>query len=201
MSIISPASYTSFQSLLGGLALLSLILCVAVRSAVLRRRGIRAMLFGKTDKSDFLLILGLLAIVYSVTARSLGLPMWGPLLKPFWEAAVPGWIGLAFCVFAVIGMILTLASFGDSFRVGIDVETPSSLVTDGMFGISRNPIYLSMLTMLIGQFLIHRNIVITAVTIFFAVIIHRQILREEKFLKENYGEEYAAYCLKVRRYI
>ena len=30
---------------------------------------------------------------------------------------------------------------------------------------------------------------------------HRQILREEAFLKKQYGGEYAAYCAKVRRYI
>ncbi|MDR2500992.1 MAG: hypothetical protein LBD37_07940 [Treponema sp.] len=43
------------------------------------------------------------------------------------------------------------------------------------------------------------------ITISFLVIliitIHRQILREEKFLKKHYGNEYEEYCNQVRRYL
>jgi hypothetical protein len=42
---------------------------------------------------------------------------------------------------ALIGFAVTLKSFGDSFRVGIDEKKPDKLVTSGMFAISRNPIY------------------------------------------------------------
>jgi protein-S-isoprenylcysteine O-methyltransferase Ste14 len=34
-----------------------------------------------------------------------------------------------------------------------------------------------------------------------AVVIHRQILREEAFLQSHYGEEFTQYRGKVRRYI
>jgi len=51
------------------------------------------------------------------------------------------------------------------------------------------------------MFLIHHNLLITIAAVFFAAMIHRQILREEAFLKKQYGGEYAAYCAKVRRYI
>ena len=33
------------------------------------------------------------------------------------------------------------------------------------------------------------------------VVIHRQVLREEAFLRQHYGDEYAAYCRRVRRYV
>jgi len=191
----------NYQTLFSGLALLMLIACVASRAVMLRKRGIRAMVFGETDKRDFVLVAVLLAIVYAAVARSLGLPMWGVLLKPFWESAVPGWVGVGLCALSIVCFILSLISFGDSFRVGIDEKTSSKLMTVGMFAISRNPVYLSILIMLAGQFLIHRNIVITAAVIFFPAMIHRQILREEVFLKKTFGEEYADYCGKVRRYI
>jgi len=191
----------NYQFLFSGIAFLVIVSCVIVRTAVLRRRGIRAMVFGETDKSDFYLVAVLIAIVYAATARSLGLPMWRQLLEPFWESAVPGWIGVALCALAVVMFILTLVSFGDSFRVGIDEKAPAPLKTGGTFAISRNPLYLGMLLLLAGLFLIHRNLLIVAAAAFFAAMIHRQILREETFLKENYGEEYSDYCGKVRRYI
>jgi len=43
--------------------------------------------------------------------------------------------------------------------------------------------------------------VIAVGIILFALAIHRQILREEKFLLAHYGEEYKNYRKKVRRYI
>ncbi|MDR0305399.1 MAG: hypothetical protein LBI42_01030 [Chitinispirillales bacterium] len=36
---------------------------------------------------------------------------------------------------------------------------------------------------------------------FFVTVIHRQVLREEKFLRKHYGEEYENYCRRVRRYL
>jgi len=50
-------------------------------------------------------------------------------------------------------------------------------------------------------FLVHRNIVIAVSVGLFALTIHRQILREEKFLAAQYSEEYAEYRKKVRRYL
>lgn len=98
-------------------------------------------------------------------------------------------------------MIFTLISFGDSFRVGIDEEKPDRLVTTGMFGFSRNPIYVCFDSFFIGLFLVHKNIVILVAVIAFALLIHRQILREERFLRSHYGAEYEEYCRNVRRYL
>jgi len=201
MNTFTAMSPSSLQSVLSGCVVALLIICVVIRAAVLRRRGIRAMVFGRTDKSDFLLVVLVLAIVYGAAARTLGLPMWDPLRIPFWASALPGWVGLAVCVFALVFFILTLASFGESFRVGIDDEKPAGLKTNGTFAISRNPLYLCFLLVLTGLFLIHRNIVFIAALVVFALAINRQVLREEKFLDAQYGDEYIAYKKKVRRYI
>ena len=53
----------------------------------------------------------------------------------------------------------------------------------------------------IGQLFIAPNLASLIVAVFFGVVIHRQILREEKFLRAHYGQEYADYCGKVRRYL
>jgi len=174
---------------------------VRFRAAVLRKRGICAIVFGKTDKSDFLLVPCVLAIAYSALAKPSGLPMWNALIRPFWSSTVPGWVGLALCVVANIGFARTLACFGESFRVGIDEDKPGDLITNGMFAISRNPIYVCFLFFLFGLFLVHRHIIITAAFVVFTLAIHRQVLREERFLAQHYGAEYDDYRRRVRRYI
>ena len=177
------------------------VIMVQIRAAILRRRGIRVMVFGVSNKSDFLLVPMVLAIAYTAVANTFGLPMWDMLIRPFWDSTIPGWVGLVLCVIAVIGFAATLASFGDSFRVGIDEKTTDKLITSGMFAISRNPIYVCFLMFFVGLFLIHRNIVIAVAVVLFAAAIHRQVLREEKFLATHYGKEYEAYRKKVRRYL
>ena len=177
------------------------VIIVQVRAAILRKHGIRVIVFGQTDKSDFLLVPLVLAIAYTALANTFGLPMWNVLISPFWDSTTPGWAGLAICVISVIGFALTLASFGSSFRVGIDENTPDKLVTSGMFAISRNPIYVCFLLFFTGMFIIHRNIVIAVAVVLFALAIHKQVLREEKFLASHYGEEYEEYRRKVRRYL
>ena len=177
------------------------IIMVVLRSAMLRKQGIRAMVFGETDKSDFLLVPLVIAIAYAALANTFGLPMWNALIHPFWSSEIPGWAGLLLCTLSVVGFALTLVSFGNSFRVGIDENTPDKLITSGMFAISRNPIYVCFLIFITGLFLIHRNIVIAVAASLFALAIHRQIIREEVFLASHYGAEYEEYCKNVRRYL
>src|SRR5262249_12080510 len=69
------------------------------------------------------------------------------------------------------------------------------------FAFSRNPIYVAFAIILIGEFLIFPNwislIYLGAATWLF----HRQILREEEYLKGHYGRAYEQYCRRVRRYL
>jgi len=190
----------AIQNILSICAFALFVITVLIRAAILRRRGIKVLVFGQTNKSDFLLVPLMLAIAYTVLAKVFRLPIWEPLIRPFWEKIIPGWFGLGLCGIAIVGFAFTLVSFGDSFRVGIDENKPDRLVTTGMFAFSRNPIYVCFLMFFAGLFLIHRNIVIAVAIVLFALAIHRQVLREEKFLKSHYGMEYLDYCKNVRRY-
>ena len=192
---------SNIQINLSGVCFILLVVLLIGRSLLMRKKGIKAIVFGRTDRSDFLLLPVVLFLAYSLTASIFGLPMWQPLIKPFWESLIPGWIGLVFCIVALVGIAFGLISFKDSFRVGIDEEKPDKLVTSGFFAISRNPLYVCFIIFIIGMFLIHRNVIISCVIILFPLAIHRQILREETFLKEHYGSDYIDYCEKVRRYL
>jgi len=189
------------QMYISGVAFALLIVLIGSRALLMHRKGIRAIVFGRTDKSDFLLLPVMVLLFYSVFSQIFGLPMWSFLVSPFWHTAAPGWVGLALCAIALVGIAVGLISFKDSFRVGIDESKPDALITTGIFAVSRNPLYICFSLFFLGMFLVHRNILISFAVILFPLAIHRQILREEEFLKKHYGDEYEEYCKKVRRYL
>lgn len=188
-------------SYLSVLALIFLVALAAGRGFMLRKRGINAFVFGVTDKSDFLLMPVVALLFYTVLACAFGLPFPAALKSPFYEFSVVRWLGMAVCAASLIWFAVTLKAFGDSFRIGIDEDTPDKLVTDGVFAISRNPIYLAFISFISGMLMVYPNITILLVLVVFEIVIHRQVLREEKFLRGHYGDEYEEYCRRVRRYI
>jgi protein-S-isoprenylcysteine O-methyltransferase Ste14 len=92
-------------------------------------------------------------------------------------------------------------SFGDSWRVGIDNDQPGSLITKGAFSFSRNPIFLAIDLYTIGTFLINSTKIFLFTGLFIGLVIHYQIINEEKHLKKAYGQIYLDYQSNVRRYL
>ena len=89
----------------------------------------------------------------------------------------------------------------DSWRIGIDRETETELVTTRLFGISRNPIFLGMILSLIGLFFVTPNALTLIFLILGYILIQIQIRLEEEFLIEQHGQAYKEYKQKVRRFI
>jgi protein-S-isoprenylcysteine O-methyltransferase Ste14 len=193
---------TELFNILSIILLCSFFALFFTRIIMLKRRGIKVFVFGKTDTSDFLLVPFMLLLVYVAFASSLSLPFPEILIKPLIERGLLAIIGILLGTAGVVGFAFSLKAFGDSFRVGIDDENPDKLITNGMFSISRNPIYVSFIFFFFGLMLVNMNIAsIVMLFGFFIPIVHRQIIREEKFMKKHYGEQYVEYCERVRRYL
>ncbi len=81
-------------------------------------------------------------------------------------------------------------------------EKTASIVKTGVFGISRNPMYLGMLLILIGiGVFLGSPINIIILIVFVAAITSLQIKPEEEILEAKFGSDYAAYRDNVRRWI
>lgn len=186
----------------GYLAALTIVLLlgmVLTRVLLLRRAGIRAMHFGKIDKTDFLIPPVALFYFYTIFAAAFGWPHVST--RKFFHSDVAAWIGVGLCFSGLLVLLISLVSFGTSFRVGIDVDHPNKLVTTGIFAVSRNPIYVGFGLVLIGEFLVFPNWVPLVYLAAGTWLFHRQVLREEDFMRKQYGQEYAEYCRGVRRYV
>jgi protein-S-isoprenylcysteine O-methyltransferase Ste14 len=110
-------------------------------------------------------------------------------------------LGVMLIMFGLIPFILAYVSFGTSWRIGIDRKTPGSLVTGGIFAVTRNPIYVGMILLFFGIFLINSTWFFLIFALLAVVAIHFQILREEEFLKKQYGASYDEYSERVARYL
>ena len=179
-------------------SLAALVFCVIFRSVRLKREGIKAIHFGGTDKKDYLIPPVVLLYFYLIAAYTFDLPKIGSLMT---ESPTAAWVGVTFCICAPIMFFWGIYSFGKSFRVGIDENKPGNLVSTGAFAVSRNPLYIAFMMILVGVFLIF------PVWIFFVYLIigmwriDHQVCLEENALRKIYGKEYDDYCNRVRRYI
>ena len=108
-------------------------------------------------------------------------------------------------VFIVAGLFLLVTANGLFNAAGTNVipfREVTTLVTTGVYRISRNPMYLGMLSVLIGVAVTVGATTALLVPPIFAAIIQTRFIRgEEQMLRDAYPEEYAAYCNKVRRWI
>jgi len=178
-----------------------LIIMVLIRSMMLRRHGIKAIVFGVTNKTDYFMLPIILFFFYGLLASIFNLPFPYILIRSFWEIDILYIISIVICTISIIWFGITIKVFGKSFRVGIDEISNDKLITIGTFSISRNPIYVGFITFFIGIFISYSNVLIILFLLFLIIMIHRQIIREEIFLKKYYGKEYEEYCKKTRRYI
>jgi protein-S-isoprenylcysteine O-methyltransferase Ste14 len=103
------------------------------------------------------------------------------------------------------GLALDVWAAGLFSRAGTTVkplEPSSALVTRGPFRLSRNPMYLGMMVILVGLGMVLGSLAPFAVVPAFALLIeHRFIRREEAMLEETFGAAYAEYRSKVRRWL
>jgi protein-S-isoprenylcysteine O-methyltransferase Ste14 len=181
------------------LTIVLIIGMVITRVILLKRKGVEAMNFGKMDRTDFLIPPFALFYFYLVFANAFHLPTVSR--QEFFQSEPIGWVGVFFCLAGLALLLWSIISFGQSFRVGIDAAAPGKLITSGAFSFSRNPIYVAFATILAGQFLIFPNWILLVFTGAAIWLFHRQVMREEDFLKSHYGKEFAEYCNRVRRYL
>ena len=111
------------------------------------------------------------------------------------------YIGLALLLFSFIWIVTAQVNMKNSWRIGIDAETKTELITSGLFFISRNPVFFGMFLSLSGLFLITPNALTLLLFILGYVLIQIQIRLEEDFLKKEHGQKYLEYKQKVRRFI
>lgn len=173
---------------------------------VLKRTGVNPVVFkGSDDAHDFigrifkLLFALIVAVVfaYSLSPEAYRYSVPIEWLEHIWLKS----LGVALMLLSLIWTIVAQSQMGVSWRIGIDSEHRTQLVQAGVFGFSRNPIFLGMMLTLLGLFLVIPNALTLLTFIMGVVLIQIQVRLEEDFLNGSHGVEYERYCRRVRRWL
>ena len=111
------------------------------------------------------------------------------------------WFG---AVLVIAGVGVSVAAKRQFQRVGTNVytfEEPGELVTEGLFSISRNPMYLGLVLAGFGAALVSATLPALVLSAAFALIVrYWYIAFEENAMLRRFGEPYQDYCWRVGRW-
>lgn len=129
-----------------------------------------------------------------------------PMTFPIGRPGVGHWIGAYVAGgLIVLGLAVFVAAVRGFARAGTPVpgtRPTSALVTTGIHGWSRNPIYVGTLLVYVGVGLIVRSSWILILVLPVAVTMRYAVVAlEEAYLEERFGDAYRAYKARVRRWV
>ena len=139
-------------------------------------------------------------IALAIIALGVGLGVtWPAKIVPTpWQYIVGGVIIIA----ALLLATNAFRNFGQAKTPVPTYRTPTTLVTSGVYAITRNPIYLSMMLLIMGLGVTLDNVWLLLLAAVFQQIIRWGVIaREEKYLEAKFGEEYRTFKEQTRRWI
>ncbi len=88
-------------------------------------------------------------------------------------------------------------------KTNVNVRKPTtSIVTTGVFNFTRNPLYLSLVLLMLTLGALANSLWIIVLTVPFIVVLTKGVIeREEEYLEHKFRDEYTSYKSRVRRWI
>ena len=143
--------------------------------------------------------------VLFIAAILLGLA--GPLLAVTGVVVADPPVAVQVCglVLALAGFAATLAGqvgMGSSWRVGVDPGERTTLVTTGVFGVIRNPVFSAMVAAQAGVVLMVPTWPSVLALVVLVVAVELQVRAiEEPYLRAMHGSAYAGYAARAGRFV
>lgn len=183
------------------------LLVFVLRSFLLwKKTKITPLTFNKGDDAHGFngKIFGIISIIELVIVSIYAfVPSWHKYLLSFWYLENDNlvYVGWTLLISSLVFVWFAQSSMKESWRIGIDEENDTKLITNGLFKISRNPIFLGVIVANVGLFLVLPNAFTLLIVALSIVSINTQVRLEEEFLKKQFGNEYLEYSKKVRRWV
>jgi protein-S-isoprenylcysteine O-methyltransferase Ste14 len=136
--------------------------------------------------------------------------VWVPYLLTHWESGAEFFgpfvhreIGVALILLGASGLIESFVRFVMKGRgTPAPIAPPETLVVTGLYRFVRNPMYVSILAMLIGESLWLARVELAIYAgVVFAVTALWVGIYEEPTLRRKFGASYATYCANVPRFL
>lgn len=163
-----------------------------------KQRGIQTRQIGRRKEKS------IHTVELLMSAATLGAPIAQLLSIAFgWSYLTANARFTGFCT-GMLGdaiFLLSVLCMKDSWRAGIPDKEKTELVTTGIYRFSRNPAFLGFDLMYVGVLLLYGNLLTLSFSAFAIVMLHLQILQEERYLVNTFGTPYQEYCRHVSRYL
>lgn len=112
------------------------------------------------------------------------------------------WLALAVGGLGMLGVFYAQGAMGSSWRVGVDKEERTELVTGGPFRFVRNPIYAAMIPSMAAYALVVANACALAALAALLIGLEIQVrLSEERHMLRVHGDVYRAYAARTGRFL
>lgn len=126
------------------------------------------------------------------------------LIGPFVGAPVANttWLGALLIALATFGTFRAQLEMSRSWRIGVDPDEKTELITHGLFARVRNPIFSFMILASVGFALACPTpLALLAPPLLFVALELQVRLVEEPYLARAHGESYLAYARRVGRFV
>lgn len=111
-------------------------------------------------------------------------------------------VGIALAVSGIAGTLYAQLAMGTSWRIGVDHDERTTLVTTGPFALVRNPIFAAMLPTALGLALLVPSWIALAGAAGLLLALELQVrVVEEPYLLSAHGTGYAEYASRVGRFV
>jgi protein-S-isoprenylcysteine O-methyltransferase Ste14 len=122
---------------------------------------------------------------------------------PFLAAEATRLAGLAFIIAGVPGLLDSFARFAlQGLGTPAPIAPPRNLVVSGLYRYVRNPIYVAVVAVILGQAVLFADWHLLGygalLWLFFHIVV---IAFEEPTLRQSFGAEYESYCANVPRWL
>jgi protein-S-isoprenylcysteine O-methyltransferase Ste14 len=138
--------------------------------------------------------LGILPLLYVATGF--------PRAADYGFRPIQAWLGVAAALAALVMFRLTHRALGRNWSVTLEVRESHKLVTDGVYGRVRHPMYTAFWLWALAQALLLPNwIAGPAGLVGFGTLFFFRVGREERMMLDAFGDDYRAYMARSARVI
>jgi protein-S-isoprenylcysteine O-methyltransferase Ste14 len=178
----------------------TLLLFLLVTAIVIRSAIQRIPIIGRPPIPTFFFILAKMLVLVNLSFLLMkGLKI--NVFRLFDPVPLIEYVALVILLTGAIILFFSTIQLNKDLVFGLSDSDKHKLQTRGLFSISRHPFYLGFIFILFSSCLLYPN-PLNIIAFLGAWIIHHFIMiKEEKFLESQYGEEYRQYKIRVKRYI